>query len=307
LTAKKQVLCELEQQVDKKTIIASNTSSLSITELAAALQRPERFIGMHFFNPPRRTPLVEIIPGVHTSKEAVAATFKLARQLEKLPLVVKDHPGFLVNRILASVLLEALILCNEGTEPRRIDDLMKKFGLPAGPFEMIDTIGIEIALAVAKNLANGLDKSDLCITLLEKMAASGCIGKKAGLGFYRYKQKNKRINRKIKTFLSIKVNQNFDDETIIQRLLYPMVNEAARCLQEQIVVQARDIDAAMIFAIGFAPFRGGLLTYADKEGIAKIVNVLEDFTQQYGPRFKPADLLYNLLKKRKDFYSSGHL
>jgi 3-hydroxyacyl-CoA dehydrogenase/enoyl-CoA hydratase/3-hydroxybutyryl-CoA epimerase len=307
MTAKKQALSELERQVDEETIIASNTSSLGIAQLAAALQKPGRFIGMHFFNPPWRTQLVEIIPGIQTSEKTRAAALKLARQLGKLPLVVKDRPGFLVNRILAPLLLEALILRSEGKEQRRLDDLMKKFGLYAGPFEMIDAIGIDIALAVAKNLANGQDHSEWCVAFLEKMSAAGYIGKKAGLGFYRYKKKSKRVNRKTSVFLCANGKDRPADDISIRRMVYVMINEAARCLQEQIVRQARDIDAAMIFAIGFAPFRGGLLTYADNEGISRIVGILEEFADHYGPRFKPCGLLYDLQKDGKTFYSWDRL
>jgi 3-hydroxyacyl-CoA dehydrogenase/enoyl-CoA hydratase/3-hydroxybutyryl-CoA epimerase len=304
LTAKQQLLTELEKQVDDDTVIATNTSSFCVNALAKALQKPERFIAMHFFNPTHRTQLVEIIRSTRTSDKTVATAIGLARQLGKTPMVIRDSPGFLVNRILAPFLLEALILLTEGMDLKNIDRLMRKFGLPAGPFEMFDTIGLDIALAVAKNLAAGREAdSKLYLPSLETVVASGYLGKKAGQGFYRYMKKHKRCNRKITALMPKERRQNLAQTTLIQRLLYPMINEAARCLAEQIVRQPRDIDAALIFSIGFAPFRGGLLTYADNEGIGHIVDILEAFTQRYGQRFQPAGLLYTLRDQGKRFYS----
>jgi 3-hydroxyacyl-CoA dehydrogenase/enoyl-CoA hydratase/3-hydroxybutyryl-CoA epimerase len=303
LPAKQQLLRELEMQVTNDTIIASNTSSFRICDLAKSLQIPERFIGMHFFNPPGRTQLVEIIRGEATSDKTVVTTINLAKQLGKIPIMVRDRPGFLVNRILAPFLLEALIMLDEGMEQTTIDQELRKFGLPAGSFEMYDTVGIDIALAVAKNLANEWAESSFCITFLEKMVAAGYLGKKTGLGFYRYKKHKKKCNKKIRDFISVTGNRNIAGDELIPRLIYPMINESARCLEDQIVRQARDIDLAMILGIGFAPFRGGLLTYADTEGIQKIITLLEAFSQEYGPRFQPAGILYTLRDQRKCFYS----
>jgi 3-hydroxyacyl-CoA dehydrogenase/enoyl-CoA hydratase/3-hydroxybutyryl-CoA epimerase len=303
LKLKEKIFVDLEKQVTDETIIATNTSSFSICELAKSLQKPQRFIGMHFFNPPRRMPLVEIIRGEHTSDKTLVTTVNLAKQLGKTPVVVKDSPGFVVNRILAPFLLEALLLLKEGIALIKIDSLMKKFGLPAGPFEMFDVIGMDIALAVAKNLAGGHEASDSAITFLGKIVEAGYLGKKTGLGFYCYKKKRKKCNRKIKQYIEYGEKQYPADEEIIQRLIYPMVNEAACCLEEEIVSQVRDIDVAMIFGLGFAPFRGGLLTYADKEGITKIFNVLEGYSEKYGQRFKPCRLLYAMQKEGRNFYS----
>lgn len=301
MSAKQKLLHELESQTTPDTIIASNTSSLRIDELARTLKHPDRFIGMHFFNPPHTMPLIEIIRGNHTSDQTFLAALNLALRLGKIPLPVKDSPGFLVNRILAPFLLESIVMLNNGIKQEKIDALIRQFGLPVGPFEMYDMIGLDVAFAVAKNLAGIREGTETGVAFLKKMVEKGYRGKKSGIGFYRYKRNRKGINTKIRSMINGKKIGSTDDE-MIKQLIYLMINEAARCLEEKIVEQANDIDAAMIFGLGFAPFRGGLLTFADTEGVSKIVTTLERLTEMYGKRFKPCDLLVQMQKDRKNFY-----
>ncbi len=293
LEIKKSTLAELENHINEETIIATNTSSLQVDDMAAALKNKERFVGMHFFNPVHKMPLVEVVRGKNSADKAVAAVFKLALRLGKTPIVVNDGPGFLVNRLLLPYMVEAVSLLEEGHGIREIDKVMLDFGMPMGPIELFDEVGIDVAYKVAKILQKTMSDRMAESDILEKMVQAKRLGKKNGPGFYRYEGKKKTDDPKIASFITVKKHTEISKEELTQRMIYPMVNEAARCLEDGVALRARDVDMGMIFGTGFAPFRGGLLKFADMEGLDKITNKLSDFEKKYGGRFKPSRALLN--------------
>jgi len=291
LDIKKTTLSELENHVNDSTIIATNTSSLLVDDMVKALKHKKRFLGMHFFNPVHKMPLVEIVRGKHSSDEAVTSVFKLTLSLGKTPIVVNDGPGFLVNRLLMPYMVEAVSLLEEGHSIKEIDSAMLDFGMPMGPIELFDEVGIDVAFKVAKILQKTMSDRMAESDILENMVEAKRLGKKNGVGFYRYQGKKKTDDPSISSFIKIKNRTTLTREELTQRMIYPMINEAARCLDEGIALKARDVDMGMIFGTGFAPFRGGLLKFADKEGIQKIVDQLTEFENKYGTRFKPSKAL----------------
>lgn len=300
---KKQVIAELSKHVNDECIVASNTSSLSITEMATAYKKPENFIGMHFFNPVHRMPLVEIIRGKKTSDTAVAAIYSFSKRLGKTPIVVNDGAGFLVNRLLMPYLNEAGFLLEEGVKIETMDKVMTDFGMPMGPALLIDEVGIDVAYKVGKIFENAFGARVQGSHALEKLNADKRLGKKGGLGFYVHGDKRAVVDEKVYSLIDVKGDGSVSKEEMIQRMTYPMINEAAMCLAEGIVNSVDDIEIGMIFGTGFPPFRGGLMRYADSEGIEKIVNVLETYTQKFGARFKPCDFLLEMKKSGKKFYN----
>jgi 3-hydroxyacyl-CoA dehydrogenase/enoyl-CoA hydratase/3-hydroxybutyryl-CoA epimerase len=304
LNIKKKILTELENYVGENTIIATNTSSLLVDDMAEAVKKKDRFVGMHFFNPVHRMPLVEIVRGKRSSDEAVAAVFNLSKELGKTPIVVNDGPGFLVNRLLLPYMVEAISLLEEGHSVAEIDKAMLKFGMPMGPIELFDEVGIDVAFKVAKilqeTMADRMAESDL----LQKMVDADRLGKKNGRGFYRYKGRKKEDDPSIKEFITLKERSYLSENELAKRMVYPMINEAARCLEEGIALRPRDVDIGMIFGTGFAPFRGGLLKYAESEGLENVVNQLDVFEKEFGQRFKPSAALLKIQESAKGFYES---
>ncbi|MCB0281679.1 MAG: enoyl-CoA hydratase/isomerase family protein [Calditrichaeota bacterium] len=303
LNIKKTVLAELENYVPKDAIIASNTSSLLIDDMAAAMKNKKRFVGMHFFNPVHRMPLVEIIRGKQTSDEAVSTIFSLCKKTGKTPIVVNDGPGFLVNRLLLPYMVEAVSLLEEGHSIQTLDKAMKKFGMPMGPIELFDEVGIDVAYKVAKilqqTMADRMAESDL----LEKLVHEKRLGKKNGIGFYKYQDRKKIYDPEVEKFIQIKSKTELNTEQLAQRMVYPMINEAARCLEDNIATNPRDVDVGMIFGTGFAPFRGGLLKFADSEGLDKLIDVLAGFENKFGQRFKPSSYLQKIKEEKGKFYN----
>ena len=298
LDIKKSTLSELENHVNNSTIIATNTSSLLVDDMVEALKHKKRFLGMHFFNPVHKMPLVEIVRGKHSSDEAVASVFKLTLALGKTPIVVNDGPGFLVNRLLLPYMVEAVSLLEEGHSIKEIDSTLLDFGMPMGPIELFDEVGIDVAFKVAKILQKTMSDRMAESDILENMVEAKRLGKKNGVGFYRYQGKKKMDDPSISSFIKVNNRTTLTREELTRRMIYPMINEAARCLDEGIALRPRDVDMGMIFGTGFAPFRGGLLKFADKEGIKKIVDQLAEFENKYGSRFKPSEALI----KRDGFY-----
>jgi 3-hydroxyacyl-CoA dehydrogenase/enoyl-CoA hydratase/3-hydroxybutyryl-CoA epimerase len=296
-------LSELEQHINDQTIIATNTSSLNVDDMAEALKIKERFVGLHFFNPVHRMPLVEVVRGKHSSDEAIATVFNLSKKLGKTPIVVNDGPGFLVNRLLLPYMVEAISLLEAGHSMQKIDHVMRKFGMPMGPIELFDEVGVDVAEKVAKilhkTMADRMAESDLLPKLLEE----GRLGKKANKGFYIYSTGKKANDPRVEGLITVKDKTYLNDDELIQRMIYPMINEAARCLDEGIAQSARDVDIGMIFGTGFAPFRGGLLGYAEKEGLNKVVKKLSAFKNDFGNRFTPSDSLLKFEQKGK-FYDN---
>lgn len=299
--AKQELYAQLEEIMDEKAIIASNTSSLSIGMLSKKMKHPERFVGMHFFNPVPRMPLVEIIPGKMTSDKTIASVVALAKEAGKTPIVVGDCAGFLVNRILLPYINEAVRMFEEGADFERIDKLVLDFGMPMGPFVLADEVGLDVGYKVAKVLEDAYGERMKVSSILDRVYHQmQLLGKKGGKGFYVHSNKNRVANDAVKALVFSK--RNFDEKEIIDRALLIMVNEAAMCLQEGIVDNAQYLDMAMIMGTGFPPYRGGLLKYADSLGIESIVITLQSLAKNHGLRFEPAKLLLDMAKNGKTFY-----
>ncbi len=302
LEVKKKIFKELSEKVSPETILASNTSSLSITEIAKAIKDPQRVVGMHFFNPVDKMPLVEIIRGEETSDEAVATVFQYAKKVGKTPIVVKDAPGFVVNRILAPYLNEAVYLLLEGVSPTRLDNVMEKFGMPMGPITLLDEVGLDVAAKVSYVLYQAFGERMKPPTAIDWVAKEGRLGKKSGKGIYLHSEGKRAEDSELLTQMGVKPGKEISDEEIIKRLTYVMVNEAARILDEGLVRNVSDIDVGMIFGTGFAPFRGGLLGYADSVGSETIVSELDILTRTLGVRFQPCQYLQQLSIDGNKFY-----
>ena len=302
---KKSVLRDFEAVAGKDAIFASNTSSLSITEMATASHHPGRVVGMHFFNPVEKMPLVEVIRGKKTSEETVSAVATLSRKLGKLPVVVNDGPGFLVNRILMPYLNEAATILEQGAAIDEIDKALLRFGMPMGAFILLDEIGIDIAHKVADILHQGLGERAKPSPLLGILYRDGYYGRKNGKGFYMYHGRTRgNPDRSVSgKFVAASSKKGMiRAEEIIDRAILLMIKEAALCLEEHIIDRPDLLDAALIFGIGFPPFRGGLLRYADKLGANVVVEKLEACTKKYGERFTPPVSLLEMAKSRKTFY-----
>lgn len=305
MEVKKAVLAETERVVRPATVLTTNTSSLSVSEMQHALTRPENFAGMHFFNPVNRMPLVEIIRGEQSSDEAIATVFALARRLEKTPVIVRDGPGFLVNRILAPYLNEAGWLLAEGLRIEDIDKALLDFGMPMGPLRLLDEVGLDVSRHAGTVMYEAFGERLKPAPPLTAPMNPKRLGRKSGLGFYTYeKGRHKAADQSIFTELGLRSpHATLAAPMIVERCVYVMVNEAARILEDGIVASAGDVDLGMIMGTGFPPFRGGLLRYADTVGAADIVNRLEEFEQQLGMRFAPAPLLRKLAAEGKGFYA----
>jgi 3-hydroxyacyl-CoA dehydrogenase/enoyl-CoA hydratase/3-hydroxybutyryl-CoA epimerase len=305
LNIKKKVLSELATYTKENVILASNTSSLSITEMAKALVKPENFVGMHFFNPVHRMPLIEVIRGEKTSDVACATIYALSKKMGKTPIVVKDGPGFLVNRLLMPYLNEACFVLGDGASVETIDNALLNFGMPMGPLHLIDEIGIDVAAKVAKILHQGLGVRAEAGPLMNKVVEAKKLGKKNQSGFYLYDKGGKKLNvdPKLYEILGLGSPKNpFTAEEIVHRVLFPMINEAAQCLEEGVVTSPEAVDLGMIMGTGFPPFRGGILKWADSIGSEKIVDELEILTNKHGPRFAPTAPFMRMAKSNKKFY-----
>ena len=304
---KQKVIGETAGHCKSDCIIATNTSSLSVTEMSKGHPHPENFVGMHFFNPVHKMPLVEVIRGEKTSDVAVATIFDLAKKMGKLPVVVKDGPGFLVNRLLLPYLIEATWMLEDGMAIEVVDRIFKtKFGMPMGPFALMDEIGIDVCIKVSKIFHQTLGERIMIPEAMPKLAASSRLGKKNKKGFYLYDEKGKSlgVDQSIYAELGLKQPTNrMSEDEVIRRGLFPMINEAALALQEERIVEtAEEVDLAMITGTGFPPFRGGLLRYADSVGSQTIADDLEVLATQHGIRFKPSTPLRNMAKTNRSFY-----
>ena len=312
MEVKKSVLAETEDHVSDDCILATNTSSLSVTEMATALRRPERFCGMHFFNPVHRMPLVEVVRGPDSSHVAVATVYQLALDLGKVPVVTRDGPGFLVNRVLGPYLNEAGFLLEDGFSVEAVDRVAKDFGMPMGPLRLLDEVGIDVSRHAGASLHEALGDRLAPAPVLVELGETDRLGRKGGLGFYRYENgKEKEVDPGIYAELpsasgSRKADGLSDDEQglIRRRLLLAMINEAARILDDGIVRSARDVDLAMIMGTGFPPFRGGLLRFADTLHTRGLVDRLEELRSEYGARFAPAPVLERMAAADQTFYEA---
>lgn len=303
LELKNKILSELEKEIQPQAIIGTNTSSLSVSEMAAILKNPERFIGMHFFNPVDRMPLVEVVPGKMTSPETVATAVELCKKLNKTPIVVGDCPGFLVNRIFVAGANEINWQLQDGVEMERLEKMMLDFGMPMSPFLLSDEVGNDVGYKVSKIFEKAYGERMKGPELLHQMDEHKLYGKKSGKGFYIYEDNKQRPNPEVKKWIQKKENLPATEEEIRDRVLFVMVNEAARCLEEKIVENPAYLDMALIMGTGFPPFTGGLLRYADSRGVSKVVEGLKRFYEATGSaRFQPCSLLLDMQKGNRSFY-----
>jgi len=302
MAVKKQVLQEAEAELPADSLLCSNTSALSITEMASVLTRPEQFCGMHFFNPVNRMPLVEIVKGKQSSDETIAKAIAISKAWGKVPIVVGDCPGFLVNRILLPYLNEAAYLLQEGADIEKVDLAINQFGMPMGPFQLADEVGIDVGYKVAAILEGGFGERMAVAPILEHIHVLKLSGKKGGRGFYHYQNKQVEVNELLYQAPCVASSQDISDENIIDRLMLVMVNEAARCIDEGIVENAGQLDLAMVMGTGFPPWRGGLCRWADSLGCEEVVNRLQKLQQQVGIRYQVAPYLQQCVDQERGFY-----
>ena len=302
MDVKRKVFKELSDVVGQKTILATNTSALSVTEMAKATKDPSKVIGFHFFNPVHRMPLVEIITTPMTSTETLVASLNLVKRLGKTAIVVKDSCGFVVNRILLGYINEAGRILEEGADMQTVDKVATDFGMPMGPFTLSDEVGLDVGIKVLHILEQAFGDRFKPTVIFDSIYKKGFLGKKSGKGFYIH-QKKRVPNPEVQGLLGKTAGRSFNREECEERLILIMVNEAARCLEDGIVNHASAIDVGMIFGIGFPAFRGGLLKYADDLGVENIVAKLEKLESTLkAERFKPCRYLVDLKNQKNKFY-----
>ena len=292
LDIKRSVLADLDNVTRPEAVIATNTSSLTLAEMTTSLRRPGRLVGLHFFNPVHRMPLVEVVCSEVAEPGVVGYVRSFAHRLGKVPVEVADSPGFLVNRVLMPYLNEALLLVESGVAIAQIDRSLKRFGMPMGPLRLLDEIGLDITHHVAGRLAPVFGDRLLASDASRLMCEAGQLGKKSSSGFYRYAKGKPRPADLSEILGGISTSAGApSDEEITDRCVLLMLNEACYALQENIVESAGFLDLAMVMGTGFAPFRGGILRYADAAGVASLRDRLKELSDRLGGRFEPAPLL----------------
>ncbi|MBI2093313.1 MAG: hypothetical protein HYT88_01120, partial [Candidatus Omnitrophica bacterium] len=301
LDLKKRIFHELDEALSESAILASNTSSLSISALAGVTRRPHKVIGMHFFYPAHVMKLVEVIPGLETSEETIGDILAFSESLRKLPVRVNECPGFLVNRILMPYLNEAAFCVQEGAaNPRQIDEALVAFGFPMGPFTLVDNLGFDVCREVVQILLDAYGSRMRPAEIWQRLHDLKRLGAKTGAGFYLYGEQAGQPDPELERVIAeLRALQKTPSAFSVNRVVLPMVNEAIRCVEEH-VCTASDVDLAVIAGLGFPQVKGGILHYADEIGLDVVLRELEAFTQQYGERFWPSPLL-----KRR--VAAGHL
>jgi 3-hydroxyacyl-CoA dehydrogenase/enoyl-CoA hydratase/3-hydroxybutyryl-CoA epimerase len=321
LSVKKEVFRELAMEAGPKTIIATNTSALPVSELADVTVSPEHVIGLHFFNPVSRMKLVEVVIAQETSDETRDRSLAFVRQIGKLPVIVRDRPGFLVNRVLFPYLLDAAELFEAGLDAEKIDNALVKWGMPMGPLRLIDEIGVDITIDIGNTLEKAYGRRDHVSAVLLWLRDGQMLGRKSGAGFYKYEGKAQTPNESLAQWRRAHVVAGGGDpgkdegsattqpaspppatgDDLAHRLVFLMVNEAARCVEEKVVDSPEDADYGMILGTGFAPFRGGPLRFAEHFGVSKIVDELERLAQSEG-KFSPCEILKTHAREGTKFY-----
>jgi 3-hydroxyacyl-CoA dehydrogenase/enoyl-CoA hydratase/3-hydroxybutyryl-CoA epimerase len=308
---KQTVFRDLAARLGPQAILASNTSALSVSRIAEVVEHPGRVAGLHFFNPVHRMPLVEVVRGRATDDATIASLVELVRKLGKVPVVVADSPGFLVNRILFPYMDEAVRLVLEGVPGEVVDREAVQFGMPMGPLELLDQVGVDIAADVAKTFAALATDVGPTPARSAEMVKDGALGKKAGRGFYEYRDgKRGSPTRWAKAEgpqqpRHREASAPGELSAIEKRLIYPMINEAAKCLDAGVVSEAWMLDLAMVLGTGFAPFRGGPLRTADSLGLARVVREMQALRASAGERFEPAPLLRAFAADSHPFHVEG--
>ena len=304
LALKQQMVADIENVCQGNAIFASNTSSLSISAIAEKAKYPEKVIGLHYFSPVDKMPLVEVIPHAGTADEVTATVLALAKQQGKTAIVVKDSAGFYVNRILAPYMNEAINLLMSGVSIENIDRSLVRFGFPVGPIQLFDEIGIDIAAKIGPSFHQALGEKFKPPVIFEQLLADQRLGKKNKHGFYLYKNKNKKgkaVDESVYRLLNIQVTNN-QPADLIERCLYLMLNEAAECLAEGVISSARDGDIAAIFGIGFPAYLGGPFNYIDSLGAHHVVQKLNTFKAEYGECFSPCQALIEMATEGRKYY-----
>lgn len=312
LTLKHKVLLDLEKYVSNDCVLATNTSALPIADIASACKRPENVIGMHYFSPVPSMPLLEIIRHAGTSDATAAKALDLGLRQGKTVIVVKDVPGFYVNRCLGPYTAETLALVGDGVDPESIDKLVTKWGLPVGPITLADEVGLDVAYHVNQTLSKalGVRMNGGDIKLFEEMIEQGFMGKKSGKGFFVQPPKGKKAKKTLNAdAMNIvrkyqKADRKVSEEDTVNRLVSRFVNEAVFCVQDEIIESPLEGDIGAVFGIGFPPFIGGPFRYVDKVGSTKFTEMMQRYADQYGPQFTPAPLLQDMAKTNKKFHSS---
>ncbi|EGU49090.1 multifunctional fatty acid oxidation complex subunit alpha [Vibrio ichthyoenteri ATCC 700023] len=302
LALKQQMVAEVETNAKSSTIFATNTSSLPIHQIAEQAARPENVIGLHYFSPVEKMPLVEVIPHHTTSDETISTVVELARKQGKTPIVVQDKAGFYVNRILAPYMNEAANILLTGEPIEQLDDALLDAGFPVGPITLLDEVGVDIGAKIMPILVSELGPRFQGPAVFDTLLNDGRKGRKSGKGFYTYKGKDKQVDKSVYKLLNLTPESKLSAKEIAMRCILPMLNEAVRCLDEGIIRSPRDGDIGAIFGIGFPPFLGGPFRYMDQIGVVKLVEIMNEHAAKYGERFAPCDGLLTRASLNSRFY-----
>jgi 3-hydroxyacyl-CoA dehydrogenase/enoyl-CoA hydratase/3-hydroxybutyryl-CoA epimerase len=318
LGIKHQVLREVESVTSPESIFASNTSAIPINRIAEASKRPQNVIGMHYFSPVQKMPLLEVIVTERCADWVLATAVSVGRRQGKTVIVVKDGPGFYTTRILMPFMLEAIKLIEEGAAVEEVDAAIRRFGFPVGPLKLLDEVGIDVAAHVARELEEFFAHRGLqAPPALELLVKSGYAGKKKGAGFYNYQPRlidrvriagfepSMPVNSNIYAFFDGGGRKSVDSSQIWKRLVYLMINEAAMCLQQGTISSPEDGDIGAVFGLGFPPFLGGPFRYLDMAGIGRVVSEMGNLSVTRGPRFEPAPILVHMAEHEEEFYRRG--
>ena len=303
LEVKHKNFCAVEDEVRPDCILASNTSTIPISRIAEAARRPEQVVGMHFFSPVEKMPLLEVIVTDCTAPWVTVGAVGFGRAMGKTVIVVRDRPGFWVNRILAPYLNEAGRMLKEGVPVETLDEAMTDFGFAVGPIALIDEIGLDVALKASAVLHDAFGDRMKPMDGLGAMTEQGRLGRKSGRGFYVYRKGKKKVDPAAYEVIGAATDAAVPDDDVTSRLVYVMLNEAARAFDEGVVRSARDGDIGAVFGMGFPPFRGGPLRYIDAVGSAQAVDTLEELALKHGGRFEPAACLKSMAERNEQFYS----
>lgn len=303
LDLKQQMVADIEANSGEKTIFATNTSSLPIHQIAEKAARPENIVGLHYFSPVEKMPLVEVIPHEGTSQETISTVVDFAKKQGKTPIVVKDCAGFYVNRILAPYMNEAAQILMAGEPIEQLDEALLDFGFPVGPITLLDEVGIDIGAKIMPILVNELGERFKGPDVFDTLLNDGRKGRKSSKGFYTYKGKKKEVDKSVYKLLKLSPESKMGAKDIGMRSVLPMLNEAVRCLDEGIIRSPRDGDIGAIFGIGFPPFLGGPFRYMDSIGLKELVEIMNQHAEKYGDRFAPCDGLLTRAGLDETFYS----
>jgi 3-hydroxyacyl-CoA dehydrogenase/enoyl-CoA hydratase/3-hydroxybutyryl-CoA epimerase len=303
LAVKRRVLAEVEAEIRPEAIFATNTSTIPIRDIAAGARRPERVIGMHFFSPVERMPLLEVIPAERTDARTIVSAVRFGRAIGKTVIVVRDHPGFWVNRILSPYLNEAGVLIEEGVPIELIDQAMTRWGFPVGPVALLDEVGLDVAQKASNVMHAAFGERLAPSGVVDRMLDDNRSGRKNARGFYVYHEGHKTgVDERVYRVLGVKPLEGFTAEAVQQRLVHLMLNEAALAHSEGVVRSPRDGDIGALFGIGFPPFRGGPLRLIDDLGAGPVVETLERLQTAHGARFAPAPVLQEMAARGERYY-----